>query len=346
MMSYKSFIGFAVILLVISSCKSEYKFILNTPKSVQSNQELTISIAEKGNKPIDSVQFSIGNKKIKSINNTATIKVEDYRLGKHTITAIVFYENKTKKETKPIYIMADTAPEIYTYKVINTYPHDKGAYTQGLEYYNGFLYEGTGQLGESSIRKVELETGKVLQQKDLDEKYFGEGITIFNNKLFQLTWKAGIGFIYDLESFEKEREFKYTKSREGWGLTNNGEKLIKTDGSERIWFLNPDTLIEESYIEAYTNKQKVEKLNELEYINGMIYANRWQLNSILIINPSNGKVEGVANLNSLKQLIEKEQKLVDSDDVLNGIAFDKENNRLFVTGKHWGKLYEIELIKK
>ena len=346
MMSYKSFIGFAVILLVISSCKSEYKFILNTPKSVQSNQELTISIAEKGNKPIDSVQFSIGNKKIKSINNTATIKVEDYRLGKHTITAIVFYENKTKKETKPIYIMADTAPEIYTYKIINTYPHDKGAYTQGLEYYNGFLYEGTGQLGESSIRKVELETGKVLQQKDLDEKYFGEGITIFNNKLFQLTWKAGIGFIYDLESFEKEREFKYTKSREGWGLTNNGEKLIKTDGSERIWFLNSDTLIEESYIEAYTNKQKVEKLNELEYINGMIYANRWQLNSILIINPSNGKVEGVANLNSLKQLIEKEQKLVDSDDVLNGIAFDKENNRLFVTGKHWGKLYEIELIKK
>lgn len=346
MMSYKSFIGFAVILLVISSCKSEYKFILNTPKSVQSNQELTISIAEKGNKPIDSVQFSIGNKKIKSINNTATIKVEDYRLGKHTITAIVFYENKTKKETKPIYIMADTAPEIYTYKIINTYPHDKGAYTQGLEYYNGFLYEGTGQLGESSIRKVELETGKVLQQKDLDEKYFGEGITIFNNKLFQLTWNAGIGFIYDLESFEKEREFKYTKSREGWGLTNNGEKLIKTDGSERIWFLNPDTLIEESYIEAYTNKQKVEKLNELEYINGMIYANRWQLNSILIINPSNGKVEGVANLNSLKDLIEKEQKLVDSDDVLNGIAFDKENNRLFVTGKHWGKLYEIELIKK
>lgn len=345
-MSYKSFIGFAVILFVISSCKSEYKFILNTPKSVQSNQDLAISISEKGNKPIDSVQYSIGNKKIKSTNNTATIKINDYRLGKHTVTAIVFYENKTKKVSKPIYIMADSAPEIYTYKVINTYPHDKGAYTQGLEYHNGFLYEGTGQKGASSIRKVELETGKVLQQKDLDEKYFGEGITILNNKLYQLTWQGGVGFIYNLESFEQEKEFKYTKSREGWGLTNNGDRIIKTDGSERIWFLNPDTLLEENYIEAYTNKQKVEKLNELEYINGKIYANRWQLNSILIINPENGKVEGVANLNSLKDLIEKDQKLEDSDEVLNGIAFDKENNRLFVTGKHWSKLYEIELIKK
>lgn len=345
-MSYKSFIGFAVILLVISSCKSEYKFILNTPKSLQTNQELTVSISEKGNKPIDSVQFSIGKTKIKSLNNSATLNIKDFKLGKHTVTAIVFYESKTKKVTKPVYIMADSAPEIYTYKVINTYPHDKGAYTQGLEFYNGFLYEGTGQRGESSIRKVELETGKVIQQKDLDEQYFGEGITIFNNKLYQLTWQGGIGFVYNLDSFEKEREFKYTKSREGWGLTHNGEKLIKTDGTERIWFLNPDTLIEESYIEAYTNTQKVEKLNELEYINGKIYANRWQLNSILIINPANGKIEGVANLNSLKELIEKEQQLDASDDVLNGIAFDTENNRLFVTGKHWSKLYEIELIKK
>lgn len=345
-MSYKSLIGFAVILFIISSCKSEYKFILNTPKSVQANQELTVSISEKGDKPIDSVQFSIGNTKIKSTNNTATLNIAGFKLGKHTVTAIVFYENKTKKETKPVYIMADSAPEIYTYKLINTYPHDKGAYTQGLEYYNGYLYEGTGQRGESSIRKVELETGKVVQQKDIDEKYFGEGITIFNNKLYQLTWQSGIGFVYNLDTFEKESEFKYTKSREGWGLTHNGEKLIKTDGTERIWFLNPETLIEENYIEAYTNKQKVEKLNELEYINGKIYANRWQLNSILIINPENGKVEGVANLNSLKELIEKEQNLDDSDDVLNGIAFDKENNRLFVTGKHWSKLYEIELIKK
>jgi len=320
--------------------------VLNTPKKIQSNQELTISLSEKGNKPIDSIQFSIGNLKVKSNNNSATFNVKDLKLGKHTITAIVFFENKTKKVTKPVYIMADSAPEIYTYKIINTYPHDKGAYTQGLEYHNGFLYEGTGQRGKSSIRKVALESGEILQQKDLESNYFGEGITILNNKLYQLTWQGGIGLVYDLETFDKEKEFKYTKSREGWGLTNNGEKLIKTDGTERIWFINSESLVEENYIEVYTNKQKVEKLNELEYINGKIYANRWQLNSILIIDPTSGKVEGVANLNSLKELIAKEQALEENDDVLNGIAFDKENNRLFVTGKHWSKLYEIELIKK
>lgn len=341
----KSFFGL-ILLLTIISCKSEYKFVLNSPKKIQSNQELTISISEKGNKPIDSVQFSIDNQKIAGNKNTATFNISNYKLGKHTLTAIVFYENKTQKVTSPVYFMADTAPEIYDFKIVNTYPHDKGAYTQGLEYYNGFLYEGTGQKGESSIRKVELKTGKVLLQNDLDEKYFGEGITIFNNKLYQLTWQGGLGFIYNLETFEKESEFKYTKSREGWGLTHNNEKLIKTDGTERIWFLNPETLIEESYIEAYTNTRKVEKLNELEYINGMIYANVWQQNSILIVNPTTGKIEGVANLNSLKEVMQKEQTLRDSDDVLNGIAYDKENNRLFVTGKHWGKLYEIELFKK
>jgi glutamine cyclotransferase len=129
-------------------------------------------------------------------------------------------------------------------------------------------------------------------------------------------------------------------------LTHNGEKLIKTDGTELIWFLNPETLVEESYIEVYTNERKVEKLNELEYVNGLIYANIWQQNAILMVNPTTGKVEGVANLNGLKTLIEKEQKLEADDEVLNGIAFDKENNRLFVTGKHWSKLYEIELLKK
>lgn len=344
-MSYKTAVGF-ILFILLFSCKSEYKFVLNAPKKIQSNQELTISISEEKNKPIDSVQFSIDHTKIRSNLNSATLKISDYKLGKHTVTAIVFYESKTKKVTRPIYFMADAGPDIYTYKIINTYPHDKGAYTQGLEFYNGYLYEGTGKKGTSSIRKVELETGKVVLQKDLNEQYFGEGITIFNNKIYQLTWKGGIGLVYDLETFEKEKEFKYTKSREGWGFTNNGEKLIKSEGTERIWFLNPETLVEESYIEAYTNKQKVEKLNELEYINGKIYANIWQKNTILIVNPLTGKVEGVANLNSLKAKIKQEQNLKDDDDVLNGIAFDKENNRLFVTGKHWGKLYEIELIKK
>ena len=337
---------FLALALMLNSCKSEYKFILNAPKKVQTNQNLTISVREKDEKPIKSVQFSIDNEKISSEGNSATINISEYRLGKHQITALVFYEDKTEKITKPVYFLADSAPDVYTYKIINTYPHDSKAYTQGLEYHNGYLYEGTGRNGTSWVRKVDLKTGKVLKQVDLDKEYFGEGITIFNNKIHQLTWRAGKGIVYNIDSFEKEKEFKYTKSLEGWGLTNNGEKLIKTDGTERIWFLNPETHLEESYIEAYTNKRKVEKLNELEYINGLIYANVWQQNSILVVNPKNGKVEGVANLNSLKAEISKYQNLDDQDEVLNGIAFDKENNRLFVTGKHWSKLYEIELIKK
>jgi glutamine cyclotransferase len=344
-MPYKLFFSF-FIFLAIFSCKSEHKFIINAPKKIQTNQELAISVSEKNNQPVDSVQFLIDDKKVKSDLTSATLKINDYKLGKHVITAVIFFENKTSKVTETVYFLADAAPQIYSYKIINTFPHDKGAYTQGLEFFNGFLYEGTGRKGSSSIRKVELTTGKVLQQKDIDAQYFGEGITIFNNKLYQLTWQSGIGFVYDLNTFEQEKTFNYTKSREGWGLSHNGEKIIKTDGTEYIWFLDPETLLEESYIEVYTNERKVEKLNELEFVNGLIYANIWQQNTILIINPTSGKVEGVANLNGLKTTIEKEQNLDDADEVLNGIAFDKDNNRLFVTGKHWSKLYEIELIKK
>ena len=341
----KSFFSLFIFALLIS-CKSEYKFVLKTPKKIPSNQNLTISLTEKNNNKIDSVHFFIDSKKLKTENLSLSTSISKYKLGKHIITALVFYENKSKKVIKPVYFMADSAPEIYTYKIINTFPHDPKAYTQGLEYHNGYLYESTGRKGTSSIRKVEIKTGKVLQQVDLEAKYFGEGITLFNNKIYQLTWQSGVGFVYDLKTFKREKEFKYTKSREGWGLTHNGKQLIKSDGTERIWFLNPETLAEKSYIEAYTNKQKVEELNELEYINGKIYANRWQLNSLIIIDPNSGKVDGVANLNSLKTRIEHEQYIDDVDEVLNGIAYDKEHDRLFVTGKLWSKLYEIKLIKK
>ena len=253
-----------------------------------------------------------------------------------------FFEDKTKKLTNTVYFLADAPPAIYDYKIINTYPHDKNAYTQGLEIHNGFLYESTGQYGKSSLRKVELKTGKVLQKIDLDKQYFGEGITKFGDNIIMLTWRKGIGFIYDFNTFEQKGTFKYTKSLEGWGLTHNGEKLIKTDGTERIWFLNPETQKEESYIEAYTDKRKVQNLNELEYIDGEIYANVYQQNSILIVDAKTGKINGVANLNGLRDKVEQHPKL----DVLNGIAYDKATKKLYVTGKNWSKLFEIELVKR
>ncbi|MFK5878940.1 MAG: glutaminyl-peptide cyclotransferase [Flavobacteriaceae bacterium] len=338
---------FLFISLLFISCDDNYNFKLTTPKKLNITQELTISFADKNNNPIDSVLVSIDGKLIKSnANFNATIDINDYKLGRHTITAIAFYTNKTKKLSNTVIFMADKAPHLYTYKIINSYPHDKNAYTQGLEIHNGFLYESTGKNGKSSLRKVELKTGKVLQQIDLDNQYFGEGMTRFGNQIFMLTWQKGIGFIYNFETFEQKGTFKYKNSIQGWGLTNDGERLIKTDGTERIWFLNAKTQAEESFIEAYTNKREVAQLNELEYIDGKIYANIYQQNSILIVDATTGKVEGVADLNGLKAEMEKTQKLAPQEEVLNGIAYDKENKKLYVTGKNWGKLFEIELIKK
>ena len=333
-------------LCLVSSCKEDYKFTLKSPKKAIFNKPITISLTEETNKQIDSIQFFIDGKKIITKENSITINTKNLGVGKHLITALAFYPEKTKKINNSFEVLANTSPSIYTYKIINSYPHDTNAYTQGLEYYNGFLYETTGRRGKSSLRKVEIKTGKVLQKIDLDKKYFGEGMTIVNNKIIWLTWQNKKGFVYDLNTFKLEKEFKYNKSKEGWGLTHNDNELIKSDGSNKIWFLDKETQKEKRAIQAYTNKYAVNDLNELELINGKIYANKYQQNAIVIIDPNTGIVEGIANLNDLKKEMEKTQKLVPQDEVLNGIAFDKKNNRLFVTGKNWGKLFEIELTKK
>ncbi|MDP3352410.1 MAG: glutaminyl-peptide cyclotransferase [Flavobacteriaceae bacterium] len=343
MYALKTFFSVLFIILIFTSCESDYKLNFKTPKKIQINQELTLKVDDKNNKPIDSVQFFIDNNKILSDKKLSiSLNIFSYKLGKHLLKATVYYDGKSKELLNDIYFLADSEPDIYVYEVIKTYPHDKTSYTQGLEFYDGFLYESSGQYGKSSLRKVKLETGEVIQKIDLDKKYFAEGMTIFNHKIYQLTWKEGVGFIYNLEDFKLEKTFPYQKSIEGWGLTHDENHLIKTDGSERIWFLNPETQKEDYHIEAYTNQRKVEQLNELEFVNGKIYANIYQQNSILIVNPKNGKVEGVANLNGLKNLVEQHDQL----DVLNGIAYDQKTNRLFVTGKNWSKLFEIKLKKK
>ena len=323
----------------LMSCGTKYTLKLTSPKTIKINQELNISVSEKKNQKIDSVQYYLDGSRLLT-NNKLTIS--DKKLGKHAVSAIVFYGEKQKKLTNTIFFMSDSSPNIYNYEVINEYPHDKEAFTQGLEYYNGFLYESTGQYGKSSLRKVELATGKVLKKVDIAKEYFGEGMTIYNGKIYMLTWRSKKGFIYNLETLKKEGEFNYNKSKEGWGLTHKENTLIKTDGTERIWFLNAKTLAEESYIEAYTDKRKVDNLNEVEYIHGKIYANKWQKNSIVIINATSGAIEGIVNLKGLQTKAGQKG----DNYVLNGIAYDAENDRLFVTGKDWGKLFEIKLIKK
>ena len=339
-------ISFFACLFLFTSCSNNYKFTLETPKKTTLNKTIKVSLKEKNDKEIKNVQFFVNGKEVSSKGNSASINTTKLGVGKHAISALVFFEDGSKKINNSFEVFADKPYQAYTYKIINSYPHDTEAYTQGLEYYNGFLYETTGHRGASTLRKVEIKTGKVLQKNALDKKYFGEGMTIVNGKIIWLTWQAKKGFVYDLETFKQEKEFAYNKSIEGWGLTHNKTELIKSDGTAKIWFLDKETQQEKRFIQAYNHKQSISQLNELEFINGKIYANYWQKPLIAIINPDNGVVEGIVDLRGLKAEMEKTQKLKSADDVLNGIAYDAENKRLFVTGKNWGKLFEIELIKK
>ncbi len=342
-MSKITYLMLLISMLILTSCEEEYQFKFESPKKIGINEVFGISLREVNDQMFDKVTYSLDGK---SIENPNKIDVSTQRLGKHALTAVVFYANKTKKLTNTIIFLADKKPIVYTYEIINIYPHDKGAYTQGIEFHDGFLYESTGRKGQSTLRKVELETGNVLKKVDVAPAYFAEGMTILDDKIYQLTWQSKKGFIYDLNQFKQVGTFDYGQSSEGWGLTNDGKKLIKTDGTEKIWFLDAKTLKETGYIEAYTNEQRVKDLNELEFINGKIYANKWQSNILLIMNPVNGAIEGIADLNGLEKEVSKTQKLESTDDVLNGIAYDKVNDRLFVTGKHWGKLFEIKLVEK
>jgi glutaminyl-peptide cyclotransferase len=220
--------------------------------------------------------------------------------------------------------------------VVRTYPHDPGAFTQGLVFHNGFLYEGTGLNGQSSIRKVELATGKVLQRADLPGAYFGEGITLWKDKLIQITWRSNIGFVYDLATFKQIRTFTYM--REGWGITHDGKRLIMSDGSSSLFFWDPETFRETGRLNVTDNGRPVENLNELEYVKGLIYANVWQTDRIAKISPLNGKVVGWIELAGLLTPAERERA-----EVMNGIAYDAAGGRLFITGKNWPKLFQIRI---
>jgi glutamine cyclotransferase len=230
-------------------------------------------------------------------------------------------------------------PIAYTYRVTASYPHDPEAFTQGLVYVDGSVYEGTGLVGRSSLRRVDLETGEVQKTKELPEPYFGEGITLFKDSIYQLTWRSHTGFVYDKNTFEEKRRFTYTT--EGWGLTHDGKRLIMSDGTARLYFLDPQSLEVTGYIDVMGAREEIGelRLNELEYVRGEIYANVWPTNYIIRINPSSGRVKGWVDMTGILDTQEGGQKV----DVLNGIAYDARHNRLFVTGKLWPWLFEIKL---
>jgi glutamine cyclotransferase len=235
------------------------------------------------------------------------------------------------------YRPASSAPIRYTYEVVNTYPHDRNAFTQGLVFDGGVFYESTGIYGQSSLRCVELETGEIIQFQALQSQYFAEGITILGDKIIQLTWQSRIGFVYDKHSFDLLQEFNY--STEGWGITYDGSKLIMSDGTATLYFLDPKSFENIGQVEVRDNGSLVSKLNELEYVRGEIYANIWCEEKIAAIDPQTGQVKGWIDLSGIKDPADQ-----DSQKVSNGIAYDVEADRLFVTGKMWSKVFEIKLL--
>jgi glutamine cyclotransferase len=233
--------------------------------------------------------------------------------------------------------LAASLPRLYSYEVVTSYLHDPEAYTQGLQYVDGVLYEGTGLYGRSSLRRVDLESGTVEQQVDLADEYFGEGIYVLGERIYQLTWQSQVAFLYDRESFEVLDQFSY--STEGWGLTSDGQDLLMSDGSATIFRRDPQTFAEIGRFTVTEEGDPVNMLNELEYINGSLWANIWLTDEIVIIDPASGEVTARIDFAGLLP-----EEMADGADVLNGIAYDEENDRIFVTGKLWPLLFEIKLI--
>jgi len=248
-------------------------------------------------------------------------------------------ETPTPAPTPTIEVTPTPAPPLtYTYEIVNTYPHDPNAFTQGLVLHDGALYEGTGRWGESTLREVALESGAVLRSQPLEAQYFGEGITIFNDRIYQLTWQEQTGFVYDRATFELLQTFTYPT--EGWGITHDGQRLIVSDGTSNIYFWDPNSLQEIGRITVRDHLGPINRLNELEYVNGEIWANIWLTDLIARISPATGDVLGYISLAGLLDT----STLTQPADVLNGIAYDAANDRLFVTGKLWPALYEVRIV--
>lgn len=268
------------------------------------------------------------------------IKLDE--IGTHTfsVTATKTDDVSNTRQTS-INVLSDISPKRYTYSTVADYPHNTGYYTQGLEYHDGYMYEGTGEYGSSGLYKYNLKTGKVVREHKLSDKYFGEGITILNDKIYQLTYRAQKGFVYNLHDFSVADSFQY-RSKEGWGLTNDGRHLIMSNGTHELIWLDPSDFSEVKKVQVANRAGIVNYINELEYINKTIYANVYTTNIIVQIEPETGKVLSEINLTGILNMYKNP---ADTVDYLNGIAYDHKNDRMFVTGKWWPRIFEIKLIE-
>lgn len=306
----------------------------------QPQEALTLAILNPESKKVDSIIYYVNDKKIASKNNLdkLTFELKDQKLGYQNLKALVYYDGENSEATARVELVSNVKPKLLKYTIVNTYPHDTAAFTEGLEFYRDTLYESTGQKGSSFFRKYDYKTGKIYKQVDLDSKYFGEGITFLNDKLYQLTWQEKTGFIYNANTLKLEKTFTYDKDIEGWGMTNDGKYIYQTDKTEKIWKMDPETQKMIDYINVYSGDSKIKSINELEWINGKIYTNVWQKDAIAVVDPKNGAVEGILDLSGLRKFVKNE-----TAEVLNGIAYNAKTKTIFVTGKNWDKLFEIKV---
>ena len=344
---YNSLITILLALNIVSCGDSQkdkenfFSFDDNVLKSMyQANDKVDFTLLNSKNKTIDSVAYFVNNKRLSSVkgNGKFTLDLNGRKLGYQNIKALVYFEGDTVSTKTRLEVASGVAPKLLKYTIVNTFPHDINAFTEGFEFYRDTLIESTGQNGWSYFAKIDYKTGKTYKKVALDQQYFGEGITVLNNKIYQLTWQSAVGFIYDANTLKKIKIFPFDKKIEGWGMTNDGTTIYQSDGTEKIWTMNPETQKLTDYVNVYTNDSKIQSINELEWINGKIYGNIWQKDAIAVINPKTGAVEGVIDLTALKAQIKNPKA-----DVLNGIAHNKKTNTLFVTGKNWDKTFELKV---
>ncbi|MDI1305862.1 MAG: glutaminyl-peptide cyclotransferase, partial [bacterium] len=337
-----NFLSFILLGITLASCNDTKKgentvFTFDISKfkeQYQPQEAIELGISNPNSKAVDSIIYYANDKKIASKKglDKLTFELKDQKLGYQNLKALVYYEGENSEATARVELVSNVQPKLLKYKIVNKYPHDTMSFTEGLEFNNDTLYESTGnpEGRKSYLRKYDYRTGKVYNQINLDPQYFGEGVTVLKDKIYQLTWQSNVGFIYDLKTFKKIKTFKFDKEIEGWGMTNDGKYIYQTDKTEKIWKMDPNTQKMIDYINVYSGDSKIKSINELEWINGKIYTNVWQKDAIAVVNPISGAVEGILDMSGLKKFI----KNADAD-VLNGIAYNPKTKTIFVTGKNW-----------
>lgn len=333
-----------------NSCnkKSQEANLSITPEagtSYKQGQDVSVKLSYPADTKPDSIVYLLDSTRFASKKDSSAVnlKTDSMTLGPRSITAKLYQGGKSQDVSTNIVLLAAKAPEEYTFKIEKVYPHDTGSFTEGLLYHDGYLYESTGQEQHSKLLKINLETGKAVMQAKLDTQYFGEGSAIIGDKIIMLTYKdPRFLLVFDKNTFKLLKTLPYHVGVEGWGLTFDGKKLYTDDSTNRIWFLDKDTYQQTGFVDVYDNEGPINNINELEYIDGKLYANIWEKNTIVIIDPKTGAVTGRIDLTDLYP----QNKRNLNSDVLNGIAYDPQTKRIFLTGKNWDKLFQVKFIKK